>query len=167
MKRQLNFKLILPKTIDNTYSGNRIPMVFFYFIILFTIVRSLIHILSPDGGSMSIATIPLNTYSSAAANTVVYMFGVWGLSQLMMGIIYLIVGIKYKSLIPLMYIFITCEYGIRIIIGHMKPIVTMHTAPGTVGNYILVPLGIILFLLSILNNRTSSTIGTKSKSHNK
>ncbi len=155
MRRQLDFKLILPKTIDNTYSGNIISKVFFYIIILFTIVRSLIHVLSPDGGSMSIATIPLNTYSAAATNTIIYMFGVWGLSQLMMGIIYLIVVIKYKSFLPLMYIFVTCEYGIRLIIGHMKPIVTMHTAPGTVGNYILVPLGIIMFLLSIQKNTVS------------
>jgi hypothetical protein len=104
---------------------------------------------------MSIATIPLNTYSSGAANTVIYMFGVWGLSQLMMGVVYLIVGLKYKSLIPLMYIFITFEYIMRIIIGHLKPITTVGTAPGSVGNYILVPLGIIMFLLSIFKNRAS------------
>lgn len=155
MKKQLDLKLILPKTVDNTYSGNVIPRLFFYIIILFTIVRSLIHILSPDGGAMSIATIPLNTYSSGAANTVIYMFGVWGLSQLMMGVVYLIVGLKYKSLIPLMYIFITFEYIMRIIIGHLKPITTVGTAPGSVGNYILVPLGIIMFLLSIFKNRAS------------
>lgn len=155
MKKQLDFKLILPKTIDNTYSGNVIPKVLFYLIILFTIVRSLVHILSPDGGSMSIATIPLNTYSSAAANSIIYLFGVWGLSQLMMGAVYLIVGLKYKSLIPLMYIFVTFEYTMRIVIGHMKPIVTVSTAPGAIGNYILAPLGIMMFLLSILRNKVS------------
>jgi hypothetical protein len=155
MKKHIDFKLVLPKTIYNTYSGNIIPMAFFCFVIVFTIVRSLIHVLSPDGGSMSIATIPLNTYSSAAANTVIYLFGVWGLSQLIMGVFYLIVGLKYRSLIPLMYVFITVEYGMRIVIGHMKPIITGGIAPGAVGNYILVPLAIIMFFLSILKKTVS------------
>lgn len=155
MIKKFDIRLILPKSIDNTYSGNVIARGFFYLIILFTVVRSLIHILAPDGGAMSIATIPLNTYSSAATNTVIYLFGVWGLSQLLMGAIYLIVALKYRSLIPLMYIFIVVEYGMRIIIGHMKPIITVGTAPGVVGNYILVPLGILMFLLSIQKNKKS------------
>jgi hypothetical protein len=155
MKKKLDVSLILPKSIYNTYSGNVIARVFLYLIILFTMVRSLIHIFAPDGGAMNIATIPLNTYPSAATNTVIYLFGVWGLSQLMMGAIYLIVALKYRSLIPLMYIFIIAEYGMRIFIGHMKPIITVGTAPGVIGNYVLVPLGIIMFLLSILKNKGS------------
>jgi hypothetical protein len=155
MKRKLDVRLILPKSVDNTYSGNVISRIFFYFIILFTVVRSLIHIFSPDGGAMSIATIPLNTYSSAAANTVTYLFGVWGLSQLLMGVIYLIVALKYRSLISLMYLFIVAEYSMRIVIGHIKPIITVGTAPGVVGNYVLVPLGIVMFFLSILKKEGS------------
>jgi hypothetical protein len=150
---RFDFKLVLPKTIDNTYSGTIIPKIFFYVVIVFTIIRSLIHVLSPDGGSMSIATIPINKYSYEAANTVIYLFGVWGLSQLIMGLFYVIVGLKYKSLIPLMYVFITLEYVMRIVIGHLKPIFTVATAPGTIGNYILVPLAIIMLFLSILTKK--------------
>jgi hypothetical protein len=155
MKINLDFKLILPKIIDNTYSGNNIPRVFFYVVIIFTIGRSLIHMFSPDGGAMSIATIPLDTYEQAAANTVIFLFGVWGLSQLIMGAFYLIVGLKYRALIPLMYVFFTVEYVMRIVIGIMKPILTAGTAPGGVGNYVLVPLGIIMFFMSILKKTAS------------
>jgi len=150
MDRYLDLRLVLPKTIDNTYSGHIIANVFFYVVIAFTVIRSLIHVFSPDGGAMSIATIPLDAYPAAAANTVIYLFGVWGLSQLIIGILYLIVGLKYRSLIPLMYVFLTLEYGMRIVIGRMKPIVTAGTAPGAVGNYILLPMAIVLFCLSIL-----------------
>lgn len=104
---------------------------------------------SPDGGSMSIATIPINAYPTEAANTVVYLFGVWGLSQLIMGVFYLIVGLKYRALIPLMYIFITVEYAMRILIGQMKPIMITGTAPGAVANFVVVPLAMIMFFMSV------------------
>lgn len=38
----------------------------------------------------------------------------------------------------------------RIIIGFMKPIVLTGTAPGGVANFIVVPVVIILFILSLL-----------------
>ena len=99
-KRRFDFSLVLPKTADNVYSGHALPRILFYLIILLTLARSLIHILAPDGGAQSIATIPMNSYGTAAANAVVYLFGVWGLSQLLMGIFYLFVGLRYQSLIP-------------------------------------------------------------------
>jgi len=49
---------IFPKQINNTYTGHPIALYTFYIIICITIVRSLIHILAPDGGAQSIATIP-------------------------------------------------------------------------------------------------------------
>jgi hypothetical protein len=154
-RRQLNFSLVLPKTIDNDYKGSSVAKAVFYSAILFTIVRSLIHMYAPDGGALSIATIPLDSYAHAAADAVIYLFGVWGLSQLLMGVFYLIVGLKYRSLIPLMYIFIAVEYTMRIVIGHMKPLVTTGTAPGAVGNYVVVPLSVLMFFLSIFNEKTA------------
>ena len=162
-KSHFDFRLIFPKTIGNTYSGNIIPKILFYIVILFTIVRSLIHIFAHDGGAMSIATIPLDKYPSAAANTVIYLFGVWGLSQLIMGVFYLIVSLRYKSLIPLMYIFVAFEYAMRLVIGHMKPVVTAGTAPGAVGNYILIPLALTMFFLSIWKKADSQQTGNSNR----
>ena len=81
--------LILPKSVDNTYRGLALPKYFFFVITIITTIRSCIHILLPDGGAQSIATIPLDSYSGEAAAAVVYLFGVWGLSQLIVGLFYL------------------------------------------------------------------------------
>lgn len=140
---------LLPSIITNKYNGNAIAKWAFILLTVFTIVRSLIHILAPDGGAQSIATIPLDSYSSAASAAVVMIFSLWGLSQFLMGIFYLIVSLRYKSLIPLMYCFIIVEYTMRIVIGQMKPLDTIKTAPGAIGNYILIPIAIILLLLSL------------------
>lgn len=151
-KEMMGVKLtekILPRKITDNYSGNDIAKWAFYALTIFTIIRSLIHTFAADGGAQSIATIPLDTYSAAAAATVILIFSLWGLSQLLMGLFYGIVSLRYKSLIPLMYCFMIVEYIMRIILGQLKPIETVGTAPGGIGSYILVPVLIILLLLSL------------------
>ena len=46
--------LILPKTVDNTYQGRKIAIWFFYVLTIVTIVRSLIHTFSADGGAKAL-----------------------------------------------------------------------------------------------------------------
>lgn len=144
---------VLPKTIDNEYKGHKMALYFFYLITTITVIRSLIHTFSADGGAQSIATIPLDKYSTEASQTVVLIFALWGLSQLIMGLFYVIISFRYKSLIPLMYVFIVFEYFMRLVISNYKPIVTEETAPGGIANYVMIPIGIILFFLSVYQSK--------------
>ena len=143
--------MLFPSSIDNQYRGVKLAQYAFLLITAVTIVRSLIHVFAQDGGAQSIATIPLSAYSAEAAATVVLMFSLWGLSQLLMGLVYLGVYLKYKSLIPMMYVLLIVEYAMRIVVGQMKPIVTTGTAPGSVGNWIMVPVCVVLLVLSLIN----------------
>ena len=147
---------LLPNPVDNCFRGIKISQYAFLLITFATIVRSLIHVFALDGGAQSIATIPLASYSAQAAATVILMFSLWGLSQLLMGIVYLGVYLKYKSLIPMMYVLMIVEYAMRIVIGQMKPIITMGTAPGSIGNWIMVPVCAILLALSLIRGRASA-----------
>ena len=144
---------IFPNVIDDNYSANVIVKLFFYILTGITIIRSLIHIFYPDGGSQSIAGIPIEIYSTQAANTVIGIFAFWGVSQLLMGLIYLIVSIKYKSLIPLMLLINIIEYSSRFIITFYKPFVTTHVAPGAIGNYIMIPLLLLIFIMSCIGEQ--------------
>ena len=145
---------VLPKEINNNYNGRKIALYFFYLFTIMTVVRSLIHMFAPDGGAQTIATIPLDTFTKAGASTVILIFALWGLSQLIIGMFYVIVCWRYKSLIPFMYLFLFIEYSMRLILGFLKPIETSGTAPGAVVNFIFPPLIIILLLLS-LNSKKS------------
>lgn len=154
MEKQPNGKIkLLPSPVDNQFRGVKLSQYAFLLITAATIVRSLIHVIAADGGAMSIATIPLDTYPPEAAATVVLMFSFWGLSQLLMGFVYLVVYLKYKSLIPVMYVLLMIEYAMRIVIGQMKPIVTAGTAPGSVGNWIMVPVCAVLLTLSLIQSK--------------
>jgi len=143
---------ILPELVNDHYQGNKLALYFFYVITLVTIGRSLVHIFSLGGGAQSIATIPLYTYSQEASDVVIHIFAEWGLTQLLFGILYVIVSWKYKSLIPLMYLFIFVEYSGRLFLTLYKPIILEGTAPGGVGNYIMIPLALVMLFLSLRNN---------------
>jgi hypothetical protein len=141
--------LLFPQKKTNAYRGNPIAKWVFVLLTLVTIARSLVHMFSSDGGAQSIATIPLDSFTANGADTVILMFALWGLSQLLIGIIYGIVLWRYQALIPLMYLLMVFEYGMRIFLGAIKPIETTGTAPGAIGNYIIIPLAIIMLVLSL------------------
>ena len=147
---------LLPDAIDNQYQGLKIAQYVFLILTIATLVRSLIHIFAPDGGAQSIATIPLASYPVDAAAAVILMFSLWGLSQLLMGIVYLVVYFKYQSLIPAMYVLMIAEYVMRIVIGQMKPIFTSGTAPGSIGNWIMVPVCVGLLAMSLIRSKRAS-----------
>ena len=117
-----------------------------------TLFRSLIHVFAPDGGAQSIASINL---SVEGGQTIVGIFTQWGLSQLLLGIVFLIVVVRYKNLIPLMYVFIFVEYTSRFLLGQWKPIETQVLPPGAVGNIVLPFIAILMFVLSIKEQGTS------------
>ena len=140
---------LFPKNIDHNYRGMAIAKWGFVAMTILTIGRSLAHIFMADGGAQSIATIPLSTFSSDASNIIIGMFAQWGLTQLMFGLLYLIVLWRYQSLIPLMWVFILFEWTGRLVLGFVKPIETVDTAPGAIGNLIFPVLAVIMLMLSL------------------
>jgi hypothetical protein len=143
------FERLFPKTIDNHFSGHRFALWLFYPITLITIVRSLIHIFRSDGGAQSIATIPLDSFTAAGSATLIAIFALWGLSQLLMGGLYALVLFRYRAMIPLMYLLILIEYAGRMGIGLTKPIATIGTAPGGPGSIVMVGIAIVCLFLSL------------------
>ncbi len=140
---------LFPSPITNKYRGAAIAKWFLAVLTIFTIARSLAHILLPDGGAQSIATIPLDSFSPNARAVVIHIFALWGLSQLLFGLFYAVVLWRCKSLIPLMYVFILIEYTVRLLLTFTKPMEIVGTAPGAIGNYLMIPLGMIMLILAL------------------
>jgi hypothetical protein len=145
---------LLPRSINNDYAGTRIALGFFVLLTAITLGRSLIHMLAPDGGAQTIATIPLDAFTDNGAAAVIHIFSLWGLSQLIVGIIYVVALVRYRSLIPLLYLLGVVEYTVRLIMSFLKPVHADGTPPGGVANFILVPLLIAMLVLSLVRRRS-------------
>lgn len=142
---------LFPKQLDNDYRGAPIAKWIFIAMVVLTVARSLAHVFLPDGGAQSIATIPLDDFTANGAAATIHIFALWGLSQLLFGLLYVVVLWRYQALIPLMWLFILTEYSGRLLLTFAKPFETHGTAPGAIGNYIFVPLALIMLFLSLRN----------------
>jgi len=148
------FETLLPPKVDNTIRGMKLPVYVFALIAIISTVRSFIHLLAPDGGAGSIAGMDL---SVAGANGIIFAFGLWGSSQLIYALIQLLVVIRYRSLVPFMYVLLILETLLREFVGRIKPVTFAHTPPGAIGDYIILPLAVIMLALSLWSANRQDT----------
>jgi hypothetical protein len=140
------FETLLPAKIDNIIRGTKIPFYIFALYAIVSTVRSCIHLLSPDGGAGTIAGMDL---SVAGADGIIFAFALWGSSQLLFALIQLLTVIRYRSLIPFMWLMLALEVILRELVGKMKPITFAHTPPGAIGNQIILPLAVVMLVWSL------------------
>ena len=144
---------LLPAKADNTIRGSKLP--FYVFILLATIgvVRSCIHIFSPDGGAGSIAGMDL----SAGANVIIFAFALWGAEQLIYAVIQWVVILRYRSLVPLMWGIQFLETLGRMLVGRIKPVTFAHTPPGAIQNYIYLGLALAMLALAFWSSQRTAS----------
>ena len=144
---------LLPAKADNTIRGSKLP--FYVFILLATIgvVRSCIHIFSPDGGAGSIAGMDL----SAGANVIIFAFALWGAEQLIYALIQWVVILRYRSLVPLMWGIQFLETLGRMLVGRIKPVTFAHTPPGAIQNYIYLGLALAMLALALWSSQRTAS----------
>jgi hypothetical protein len=118
------------------YDGPAIAWWFAVAYLAVVTVRSVIHVLAPDGGAGTIATIDLTV---AGAANVVAMFGQWGAVQLLLALLLWVLLLRYRGLAPLVLLVFLLEPGLRELAGRLKPLETLGTAPGAALNWAVVP----------------------------
>ena len=141
-------KKIIPELIENKIPTNKFVYYFTLLLVAFNFFRSLEHIFNDDGGAESIAGIPLESYSSEAANNIISIFAQWGFSQLVLAFILLLVVLKMRELIPLMLLIIALENIVRGAVGLYKPLILGDAPPGAVSPIIGI-VTLAVFFISI------------------
>jgi len=132
--------------VDKDYTGSRVPYYFLILVAIVSTIRSLIHIFAPDGGAGSIAGIAVEVQGGA---NIIAIFAQWGAVQLLLALLYWLVILRYRFLVPTMLAVIVMEQLFRIGAGLLKPLVVATPPPGAIGSQILLPLAFIMFLWSL------------------
>lgn len=149
---------IFPKQLDNNYRGHKlalwllIPVVLFKFAMGINVsglnpwISSSFVLESADG-------IPLSSYGADAAKTVVFLFASWGFGLLILSAVGLVALVRYRAMIPLMYLALTAEQVGRMLIQLAHPVVKVATTEGVSGgaliNYGLTAALVIGLVLSL------------------
>jgi hypothetical protein len=149
---------LLPQCVDNTYRGYKLALWLFGAVVLMKLAMSLNSIFNGYMVASSADGIPLDTFPSAAAQTVVALFAIWGLAHLMICLLCILVLVRYRSMVPLMLALLLLEHLSRKLILQFVPIVRTGTPPGFYVNLGLLTLMIVGLALSL---RSQSNLGVK------
>ena len=143
----------LPRSIDNNYRGYKIALWLFALLLFMKITMSLNCIFNGYSIATSADGIPLDTFTHACAQMIVSDFALWGLAQLMICVIGVIVLIRYRSAVALMFAVLLFEQLGRKLILQFLPIMRTGTPPGFYVNLILFALMFVGLALSLLTRR--------------
>jgi len=100
-------------------------------------------------GVGSAVGIRLGPIISGGAETVVSVTALLGLSQLLLASFGVLALIRYRAMIPFMYVLLLMEYFAKKWIQLVKPIIRIGTPPATYVNLVLIALLLTGLVLSL------------------
>ena len=142
---------IVPDVIDNRFRGPAAALWLFVPLALMKLALGVAHIVRPDGGEQSVSTIPLDSYPAGAAQNIIGLMARMGLEQSLLGLIFVVVLLRYRALVPAMYLVAVLHFLGGKAIGEWKPLalagvsgaMTIHLIVGAIsfGGLVLSVLG--------------------------
>ncbi len=151
--RETLLNRLFPRRLDNGYTGSKIALWLFAFVITIRAVQSVMIIVNGYSTAQAADGIPLETYPAAASQTIVAIFAVSSLNRLIISLIGAVVLLRYRRAVPLMFVALGLTYVGSQLITWFIPLVRVGRPPGVVMNLVLFGLTILGFVLSLWKRR--------------
>lgn len=154
---------IFPTQVDNNYRGSRLAI---WFLVPIILLRGLIgfnSIFFARSVATSADGVPLDSFTLAAAGTVLALFALLGLFSLLLALLGVVVLVRYRAMIPFLYLFLLIqEVGNKAVL--LAYPVTRSASSGMPAGSIVVftilAMTLLGFVLSLTANR--NFLGVKS-----
>ena len=140
---------LFPDRVDNTYRGYRVALWLFALVVSVKAIQSLASIFNGYSVATSADGIPVDTFTSAGARTIISLFAALGLSQFMICLLCALVLIRYRSMVPIMFALVLLHQLGGRLIARFLPIVRSGTPPGFYVNLALITVMIVGLALSL------------------
>lgn len=95
---------LLPAQIDNHFRGRRLALWLFGFFVLVKLFQGAESVFNSYATAMNADGIPLESYGTAVAQTVLSMFALLGLNVLVLPLLGVLALIRYRAMIPMIYL---------------------------------------------------------------
>ena len=151
------FSQLLPRQIDNSYRGFKVALWLFAFVVLVKVVMSVNSIFNGASVASSADGIPLDTFTPAGSQAVVSLFGLSAFSRLMICLLGILVLVRYRAMVPLMFAVLLLDHLGRRLVLYFLPIPRTAGSPGSAINLVLLGLMILGLGLSLWSPRHRRT----------
>jgi hypothetical protein len=150
---------LLPPSVDNRYQGQKLAPWLLGLLMLAKLAMGLNIVLNGRVVATTADGIPLDAFAPDAAQTVLALFAIWGLCQILFGLLSLLVLVRYRALVPFMFALLALEHLGRKLILEFTPIVRTGNPPGSIVNLALLALMIVGLALSLWTRRSAAPRG--------
>ena len=140
---------IFPAQFDNAYRGHRLALWLFGLLVVVRLGIALGSIFNGYQAASSADGVPLDTFPPAASQAVVTLFALLGLVHVMLLLICIVALVRYRTMIPLMFVLLLLEYLCRRLILLLMPTAGTGTPPGLFVNLALLAVMIGGLVLSL------------------
>lgn len=148
--------LLFPKTIDNTYRGQWLGLVFFLpILVLKTVMGFNVAGFNPSVAVRDILQdvdgIPLDAYGAEAAADLVFFANAWGLSLFVICLFAVVALLRYRAMVPLAILFVAIEQVGRKCMNIAEQGLRLGPEDMTAGNIINWAFSVMLVLALVLS----------------
>lgn len=138
--------MVIPASTNNQYEGAAAAAWFLVLAGALTIVPGAIHYFLPDGGAGVIAGMDL----SQRGDTIIAVFAWMGAVQIVHGLAMVLIGLRYRPLVPLFLVLLFLERALIAVDGwFIKGAVSGHHPPEHYASVVALPLIALFFWLSV------------------
>lgn len=147
---------LFPKQIDNAYRGHPLAIWILGLVLAGRIAMGLNGTFNTRFVAMSADGIPLDSYAAGAAATTIALFALLALTNLVAGFLGIAVLIRWRAMIPFLYLLMLFQSVANRIILYVHPIARSGAQGEQIGTLFvlgLMALTAIGFALSLLDSR--------------
>ena len=142
---------IFPKQFDNTYRGHWLAIVIFALLVILRAAMGFNSIAMTHLVATNADGIPLDSYGAACADVVVLFFKNIGLFFLLLSLLGALALIRYRAMIPLLYLVLIVQLAASRLLLLLYPIVKTSAMPlGFPVNLTMLAVALLGFGLSLL-----------------
>ena len=147
---------LLPRRADNAYRGHPLALVLLALLLFVKAGIGLGSIFNGHTAARSADGIPLDTYTPAGARTVLSLFALLGLSNVLICLVGLVVLLRYRRLVPFMFALLLMQQVGRHIVLHFLPIARTGAPPGSAINLAILGAIVVGLALSLWSREAPS-----------
>lgn len=143
---------LFPSVVDNVYRGHVLAILLLVPILIMKLAMSSVAIFNPRFGAETADGIPVSTFGARGEQEFLELFAILGLAQFTLAAMAVIALIRYRAMIPMMFLILAAEQLCRRFLLMKNPIPWFPDPPQITINLVILVGLFVGFVLPLIGN---------------